>query len=354
MIPMKCKTCGGNILPAGDGAHGVCDSCGNAFLLPWAQQDIAASQPSPAALGEQDASQDKDAVLDALLEDIRMVAEKKIEENATSAGDAKQEGSDVSPVFERTQAHDTMTVVINKLLWLLIILLVVGLPIHIYNTSSQRIADRFRQAVKAYNAQDYSTAIRLFESVKDYADAPMQLLRSRYAYGKQLISSGEYSSAVLLLKDHLKDNGIWILYKTIPVKYRYVPGDIFFFGKRPDVASDILPENRLVWQLLDVKDDQFLLMAYRVLDCIPFDVEEASTWETSSLRDWLNSDFINAAFSPAEQRFILPTAREPDATDYLFLLNEKELYEYRDILDAKDTHTGIRPAMWVDGNATGF
>lgn len=353
MIPMRCKTCGGNILPVGDGAYGVCDSCGNTFLLPQAQQDIATSQPAPAATDEQNASQDRDAATGALLEKIRMVAAKKIEENAISAGDAGQQGAGVSSVHERTQAHDTMTVVINKLLWLLIILVVVGLPIHIYNTSSQRIADRYRQAVKAYNAQDYSTAIRLFESVKDYANAPMQLLQTKYLYGQQLISSGEYSSAVLLLKDDLKDNGIWRLYQTIPVKYRYVPGDLFFFGKRPDVASDIIPEFRLVWQLLDVKDDQFLVVSYRVLDCIPSDVEEASAWETSSLRAWLNSDFMNAAFSPAQQRFILPTVREPDTTDYLFLLSAKELFQYRDILE-KDTQTGIRPAMWVDGNATGF
>lgn len=60
------------------------------------------------------------------------------------------------------------------------------------------------------------------------------------------------------------------------------------------------------WVVLDENADGKLLMSRYVLDAVPFNNELMTdvTWETSSLRAWLNKDFLNEAFTKAEQTMI--------------------------------------------------
>lgn len=62
------------------------------------------------------------------------------------------------------------------------------------------------------------------------------------------------------------------------------------------------------WIVLETKDNTALVISKYVLDCQPFNKGFAEcTWETSTVRKWLNSDFYNAAFSESEQARILTT-----------------------------------------------
>lgn len=61
------------------------------------------------------------------------------------------------------------------------------------------------------------------------------------------------------------------------------------------------------WTVLAFRGDRALLISRYVLDSKPYNgTDEAVTWETSTLRAWLNGAFYNSAFSEEEGKRILP------------------------------------------------
>lgn len=62
------------------------------------------------------------------------------------------------------------------------------------------------------------------------------------------------------------------------------------------------------WRVLSVNGDDAFLLADQNLDCQPYNTEYTDvTWETCTLRNWLNSNFYQNAFSAAEQSAIRTT-----------------------------------------------
>ena len=95
------------------------------------------------------------------------------------------------------------------------------------------------------------------------------------------------------------------------------------------------------WIVLDVSDNQALLLSRYALDAQPYNTEFTEvTWEKSSLRNWLNTDFYESAFLKDEQEKIVTTgltnAENPaykttggnNTSDKLFLLSIPEVKQY--------------------------
>lgn len=93
------------------------------------------------------------------------------------------------------------------------------------------------------------------------------------------------------------------------------------------------------WRVLNIKGSKALLLAHRMPDSHPFhDRQEDVSWSNSQIRLWLNSDFLDRAFSPAEREAIDETAVTngrnyyfgtpcgPDTHDRVFLLSEAEVF----------------------------
>ena len=90
-----------------------------------------------------------------------------------------------------------------------------------------------------------------------------------------------------------------------------------------------------------MKDGKALLISKYALDCQPYNTSYTDvTWETCTLRKWLNNDFINAAFS-ADEKSMIPTVtvsadKNPDygtdpgnaTEDQVFLLSITEANKY--------------------------
>ena len=68
------------------------------------------------------------------------------------------------------------------------------------------------------------------------------------------------------------------------------------------------------WEVISDEGDRMLVISRYILDCKSYnDTDKAVTWETSSLRKWLNSSFLNAAFTGGEQGAIeTVTLANPD------------------------------------------
>jgi hypothetical protein len=93
----------------------------------------------------------------------------------------------------------------------------------------------------------------------------------------------------------------------------------------------------ILWRVLEVTDDTILLLSeYGLINRFYHDTFENATWETSSLRAWLNTDFLDIAFTRIEINAINDTlVKNFDNKDYgssggnktldkVFLLSKKE------------------------------
>ena len=99
----------------------------------------------------------------------------------------------------------------------------------------------------------------------------------------------------------------------IPEVYS-IDGDYIIFGhyeQDGDISNGSEP---IEWEIVREEDGRMLLISRYILDAQPYNTEStAITWETCSLRAWLNDDFINAAFDASEQaRILTVTNSNPD------------------------------------------
>lgn len=138
---------------------------------------------------------------------------------------------------------------------------------------------------------------------------------------------------------------IMLLICTVSFGDSIAAGNKVIFGKYRQQESSPDPEP-IVWLVLAVDGDQALLLADQPLIGMPYNSSDhflyEVTWETCSLRAWLNSEFLNDAFSPDEQQAIPATVISTpdytynnfvvsggnDTTDKVFLLSTEELEKY--------------------------
>lgn len=120
--------------------------------------------------------------------------------------------------------------------------------------------------------------------------------------------------------------------------------DTVTFGIQKDNFLGIAKEP-IEWIVLAREEGKALLMTKYIIDCKPFDYvdieklndtsEETKnnyknvTWESCSLRKWLNSEFIESSFSAEEKKHIAETVIVDTKTaDKIFCLSEGEYKEY--------------------------
>ena len=88
------------------------------------------------------------------------------------------------------------------------------------------------------------------------------------------------------------------------------------FGQYPQGANgEVQP---LMWRVLAVENGRALLITDKLIDAMPYNKENSKvTWETCTLRKWMNSDLISKAFNSSEQAQIATvTNRNPDNPEY--------------------------------------
>ena len=118
------------------------------------------------------------------------------------------------------------------------------------------------------------------------------------------------------------------------------------------------------WRVIEVSNNKALLITKDAIDCKPYNNEfEDITWENCTLRQWLNNEFINQAFSKEEQnKIILTNLSNPNNARYgawggnntqdkIFLLSIDEVKKYfKDIEDreCKPTNYAKKQGAWTD------
>ncbi len=170
---------------------------------------------------------------------------------------------------------------------------------------------------------------------------------SNYNKAIKLINAEQYIEAyeTLIALDGYKDSAdkvrnIFGKYFTEKKKNIKV-GDCIIFGAYEQDNSTSNGKEKIEWLVLDKQDNKALIISKNALDCKSYNTSDTSvTWETCTLRKWLNNDFINAAFS-ADEKAMIPTVtvsadKNPDYStnpgnateDQVFLLSITEANKY--------------------------
>ena len=194
-----------------------------------------------------------------------------------------------------------------------------------------------------------------------------------------IIPNGEYNDAIALMDagnvveayetlvalDGYKDsadkaNSIYDQYKVEKLKVAKA-GDYVFFGEYEQDNNTANGKEDIEWLVLEVKDGKALVISKYALDHKQYDTSSTDvTWETCTLRRWLNNDFINAAFSDDEKAMI-PTVtvsadNNPDYStnpgnatqDQVFLLSITEVNKYF----SSDSARQCKPTDYAVANGT--
>lgn len=141
-------------------------------------------------------------------------------------------------------------------------------------------------------------------------------------------------------------------------------GDYITFGVYEQDNDTSNGQEDIEWQVLDIQNGKVLVVSKYALDSKPYNAEYARpnvtdvTWETCSLRTWLNTDFIRMAFSEKEKAMI-PTVKVTadknpvfdtnpgnDTQDRVFLLSSNEANQYFD----SDGARGCQPTDYAVAN----
>ena len=124
----------------------------------------------------------------------------------------------------------------------------------------------------------------------------------------QLIDSGDYKAAYMLLDGlSYKDSAERLQSAKQALIKNAKVGDIVYFGTYEQDNKTSNGKENIEWLVLTKEKNRVLVISDKALDYQKYNSSKTSvTWETCTLRKWLNNDFINAAFS-AEERAKIPT-----------------------------------------------
>ena len=115
-------------------------------------------------------------------------------------------------------------------------------------------------------------------------------------------------------------------YKTKYDFSKVKQGDIIKFGAYEQDGNFANGREPIEWIVLSKTKKQILVISKYSLDCLPYNAEDAYvTWETCTLREWLNSSFYDFAFNKSEKKLIKKTTLKNEDSkstkDKVFLLS---------------------------------
>ncbi len=168
---------------------------------------------------------------------------------------------------------------------------------------------RYNNACKLENAGDDKGAVKAFAQISGYKD------------------SNEHINNLLNKDSYLK-------------YYSAKIGETVYLGSYEQDNNLENGKEPIEWIVLDRYKDKVLLIAKDALDSKKYNEELTSvTWETCTLRKWLNEDFYNEAFSDADKAIIADTK-----------LNNHDSTAYRKSYGGNNTVDKVFPLSYNEAN----
>ena len=250
-----------------------------------------------------------------------------------------------------------------------------------YSDSATKISEcktailerEYQKALKLMTDEKYEEAIEAFKALNGYRDSDAQITECSYLKAEELRENGQYLEACriyLTIKGYRdvdeiieKDENIA---GVITLQAKFMVGSYVTLGSYPQTqnGNDKTP---IEWLVLESDGETALLISRYALDCKPYNEKyESITWETCTLRGWLNNEFFNKAFSAEEKQSILQSDVSADKNpkystnpgnatkDKVFLLSVVEANKYFKSDDARKcapTDYAVQQGAYTSGSA---
>ena len=223
---------------------------------------------------------------------------------------------------------------------------------------------KYDNAMALMEAGEYSKAASAFEKLDGYKDSESKvvecntiLLDIKYKKAIASMDSGKYIEAyeAFIELDGYEDSAekaesIYEKCKIQMLESAKV-GDYLLFGSYEQDNEVDNGREPVEWLVLEKTDNKVLVISKYALDCQRYNSSlKNRTWESCSLRQWLNNNFFNIAFSDTEKTMIATTTvsadKNPDfdinpgksTKDKVFLLSIKEANKYFDSAWGRQCH----------------
>lgn len=185
------------------------------------------------------------------------------------------------------------------------------------------LQQKYDDALALLENGKYEEAIIAFTEIRDYKDSTDKIKKAEtiikqnnYDAAEEYFNDGKYSEAINIYSSlgDFKDSKL----RIEQIYNRLSDGDIIYFGTYNN--------SPIAWKILKTESDKMLLITEKPIAQKPFnDTIKKVTWENSSLRTWLNEEFMTN-FSAEQQNQILSTDTG-DTSEKVFLLSVDEMVE---------------------------
>lgn len=215
---------------------------------------------------------------------------------------------------------------------------------------------RYARGMSLRNQGRWSEAVASFREAGGYADAAEQIRETEYRWAAAQVKAGDYAGAYATyaaltgykdVNEILAGNDCFVALAAGHARkaepYTEV-GSIVTFGHYEQDGDENNGKEPIEWIVVDQKDGKAMLVSRYGLDCKAFHSRrQLVTWDKSSLRFWLNSDFAGMAFDDVEREAIARTTVDnskaqsyawydtssgSDTQDKVFLLSYQEAWKY--------------------------
>lgn len=199
----------------------------------------------------------------------------------------------------------------------------------------QEYSKKYSEAMEMIESGDYEAGYAILEELGENET----IQSNKYDRAVKCIETGEYQAACILLDGLEYKDSTEKLQSIKPLLLaKAKPGDTVFLGTYEQDNNTSNGKEDIAWLVLEVKDGKALVVSKYALDCKQYNTSNTDvTWETCTLRKWLNNDFINAAFSSYEKAMIptVTVSADKNSTnpgnatqDQVFLLSITEANKY--------------------------
>ncbi len=287
---------------------------------------------------------DMDSVGNHYASTAKLIEETKIDEKYLSEELLKKlhDCDDAAQRAKKLHKKSGNSVLGKRIAFLAVILLIVAAVIGLsvadktegYHIALGKVFDKVGFDDKAKD--QYILAYEEFDSDKGYSLYTDKLKKEL----QEAIDKEDYKEATSICKNLRKkgcDDFDELLMKAEKGRILQAePGNVVYFAKTD-------------WYLADRSGDRVLLIkksSFEITsDMADYSKDRNLTWESSTIRSYLNSDYLKDGFSDEELKMIIPTVLKADSNpvyntsggndteDKVFIISAKEFEEYSDLLN---------------------
>lgn len=223
--------------------------------------------------------------------------------------------------------------------------------------TSQVAALKYEKAVKAMENLEFGEAAGIFAELKSYRNSGELYISCMQMNADKLAEEGEYEEALTLYQTY--DDA-----QTILARIGEFPGlkDALASWQHGLKAGDSVQFGRdknempISWVILERRGNTLLIISEKAVGKHTYVMNRRPrTWDRCLLRNWLNGEFLSAAFTAEEQENIQISKVRAKKTkdsrliagkntlDHVYLLNESEIIQYGSILKEH----GLEELWWT-------